>query len=143
MSAAAGLLLPALPAVVAVVLLALIVRVYATTPHLSAVTPIEAGTGPRVSIIVAARDEERHIRTAVASLLGQDYHDVELIVVEDRSHDQTGVILDAMAAKTPRLIVEHVTTLPVGWLGKNHALHRGATRATGEFLLFVDGDVHL
>ncbi|HEX7937586.1 MAG TPA: glycosyltransferase family 2 protein, partial [Gemmatimonadaceae bacterium] len=143
MSAAVGLLLPAVAAAIAVALVAVTLHVYARTPRLSSIAPVDPGIGPRVSIIVAARDEGRHIRTAVASLLRQDYHDVELIVVEDRSRDQTPAMLDAMAAKTPRLIVEHVTTLPAGWLGKNHALHRGATRASGEILLFVDGDVHL
>jgi glycosyltransferase involved in cell wall biosynthesis len=92
---------------------------------------------------VAARDEERHIRGAVAALLGQDYHDVELIVVDDRSSDRTGGILDTMAAKTERLAVVHIRELPAGWLGKNFALHTGAQRATGELFLFIDGDVML
>jgi len=143
MSATVGLLLPAIPAAIAVLALAITLRVYATMRQLADVTPAPAGAGPRVSIIVAARDEERHIRAAVAALLGQDYHDVELIVVDDRSTDRTGPILDAMAAKTERLSVVHIKELPAGWLGKNHALHVGAQRATGELLLFMDGDVML
>jgi hypothetical protein len=139
----AGLLMAAIPAVVAVGLLVLVLHVYARIPRLSDVAPATEGEGPRVSIIVAARDEELNIRTAVASFLGQSYHDVELIVVDDRSTDKTGAILDAMAAKTSRILVEHITELPDGWLGKNHALHRGAARATGDVLLFVDGDIIL
>ena len=140
---AAGVLVPAIPAVIALVSLAIIVRVYVTTRQLADVTPSPEGHGPRVSIVVAARDEERHIRGAVAALLAQDYHDVELIVVDDRSSDGTGGILDTMAAKTERLAVVHIRDLPAGWLGKNHALHVGAERATGALLLFMDGDVML
>ena len=63
--------------------------------------------------------------------------------MDDRSSDGTGAILDRMAAEHPRLRVIHLSTLPAGWLGKNHALARGAAVATGEWLLFTDADVVL
>lgn len=97
--------------------------------------------GPRVSIIVAARNEERNIREALTSLLRLSYPDYDLIVVDDRSEDGTGAVLDAMAAADPRLRVLHVGELPSGWLGKNHALWRGAGEASGELLLFTDADI--
>ncbi len=96
---------------------------------------------PRVSVIVAARNEERNIRTALSSLLGLDYPDYELIVVDDRSTDRTGVILKEMMSAAARLRVVHVAELPPGWLGKNHALWLGSKRATGELLLFTDADI--
>ena len=96
---------------------------------------------PRVSVITAARNEERNIREALGSLLALDYPDIELIVVNDRSEDGTGDILAQMAAAAPRLQVVQVTDLPAGWLGKNHALWRGAGRASGELLLFTDADI--
>lgn len=144
MSAAAGLqiVLPAVLSVVAVVSLALVWWVYHTIERLERVEP-QAAQGPRVSIIVAARNEAVHIRAAVASLLGQDYHDCELIVVDDRSSDGTGEVLDKLAAKTSRVGVAHIKELPPGWLGKNYALHTGARRATGDVFLFIDGDVIL
>ena len=40
-----------------------------------------------------------------------------------------------------RYVVEHVRELPAGWLGKPYAMARGAALATGEWLLFTDGDV--
>jgi hypothetical protein len=100
------------------------------------------GELPRVSVIVAARNEELEIRGALQSVLMQDYPNYEVLVVEDRSTDSTGAILEQIAAEYPRLHVEHVTGLPDGWLGKNHALYTGANRATGEMLLFTDADVN-
>ncbi len=95
--------------------------------------------GPRVSIIVAARNEARKIEPALQSLLRQDYANLELIVVNDRSEDETGQILDRRAG----IHAVHIRELPHGWLGKNHAQHVGAQRATGELLLFTDADVHM
>jgi cellulose synthase/poly-beta-1,6-N-acetylglucosamine synthase-like glycosyltransferase len=103
--------------------------------------PVPSGKLPKVSIIVPARNEERNIREALRSLLALDYPDYELLVVNDRSTDRTGQILDEMAAQAPRLKVLHVGDLPAGWLGKNHAMHFAAQQARGELLLFTDADI--
>jgi len=101
----------------------------------------ETLTLPRLSVVVPARDEGSTIGRAVGSLLAQDYPDLEIVVVDDRSSDGTGDVLRELAAKNPRLLVLRVDDLPAGWLGKNHALWRGAERANGEWLLFTDADV--
>ena len=82
---------------------------------------------PKVSVIVAARNEARKIERGLHSVLAQDYPNLEFIVVNDRSTDKTETILNRMAARDARLHVVHVTDLPNGWLGKNHAhaLRRG------------------
>jgi len=96
---------------------------------------------PSVSIIVAARNEEAHVEAAARSLLAQDYDDFEVLIVNDRSTDRTGEILQMLAAEMPRLTIVNVELLPPGWLGKNHALHLGAQKARGDLLLFTDADV--
>lgn len=96
---------------------------------------------PPVSVVVAARDEQRHIQVAVESLLQLDYEDYEVLVVDDRSTDRTRIILDELAARHANLSVMHIDQLPPGWLGKNHALYRGAEQAGGHYLLFTDADV--
>ncbi len=96
---------------------------------------------PQVSVIVAARNEERDIEVGLRSLLQLDYDDFEVLVVNDRSTDRTGEILDRIAGEYPALRVVHLSELPAGWLGKNHALYYGATRATGQLILFTDADV--
>ncbi|HZN54478.1 MAG TPA: glycosyltransferase family 2 protein [Candidatus Polarisedimenticolaceae bacterium] len=97
---------------------------------------------PRLSVIVAACDEEETIGPALETLLAQDYPELEIVVVDDRSRDATGRIADAAARRDPRLAAVHVSALPDGWLGKVHALDRGVAAARGDWLLFTDADVH-
>jgi hypothetical protein len=98
---------------------------------------------PRLSVVVACRNEEAAIRTALSSLLAQDYPRelFEVIAVDDRSEDATGAILRELGAAHPALRVARVDVLPPGWLGKTNALQRGAAAATGDWLLFTDADV--
>ncbi len=106
--------------------------------HFFSTPPPEA---PLVSIIVAARNEERRIHEAINSILGLDYPNMEVIVVDDRSEDGTGDILDRIAATSLVLKVIHIVELPSGWLGKNHALWIGSSMAEGDLFLFTDADI--
>ncbi|MDP2105831.1 MAG: glycosyltransferase family 2 protein, partial [Desulfobulbaceae bacterium] len=131
----------AIPILGVVLMIALdLMRGNRTIRDLSSV-PVIWGNLPRVSLIVAARNEARHIREALQSHLALDYPDYELIVVNDRSEDETGLILDDMAFHQPRLSVIHLDSLPPGWLGKNHALYLGAKQADGDLFLFTDADI--
>ena len=97
---------------------------------------------PLLSVIVPACNEAANIEATVESLLGQDYPNFELILIDDRSTDGTGEIIDRLAQRETRIRALHVITLPDGWLGKVHALDRGVHTAQGEWLLFTDADVH-
>jgi glycosyltransferase involved in cell wall biosynthesis len=105
------------------------------------VSPDAGPNPPRVSIIVAARNEERNLRQAITTLLNLSYANYELIVVNDRSEDATGKILAELSAETARLKVIQIQTLPQGWLGKNHALWAGSQHADGGLFLFTDADI--
>jgi glycosyltransferase involved in cell wall biosynthesis len=98
---------------------------------------------PKVSIIIPACNEERNIEEALQSVLHQDYQNLEILVINDRSIDNTGAILKRISEGDRRLRVAEISTLPQGWLGKNHALYFGAQQATGEILLFTDADIVL
>ena len=78
---------------------------------------------------------------ALRSVLDQQDVDLEIIVVNDHSSDRTGAIADAMAASEPRMKVIHNPALPPGWLGKCNAMQQAAAVATGEVILFTDGDI--
>ncbi len=110
-------------------------------PRLSERPAPEPDRWPRLSVIVPARDEADTIEPALRSLLGQDYPDLEIVVVDDRSTDGTGEIVDRLAGQDPRGVVLHLTELPEGWLGKVNAMNKGLARATGELVLFTDADV--
>lgn len=118
-----------------------IMRGNRTVVALRTISPNTPFDPPRVSVIVAARNEQRNIREALRSLLALSYPNYELIVVDDRSDDDTGTILDNLTVTNPRLKVIHIDALPPRWLGKNHALWVGANRAGGELLLFTDADI--
>lgn len=109
--------------------------------NLRDVKPLPNGKQPMVSIIVPACNEADTIEPALLSLLALDYDPLEIIVINDRSTDGTGEILTRLRQEDARLFVHDVTELPAGWLGKNHALHRGTELARGEFLLFTDADI--
>lgn len=97
---------------------------------------------PNLAVVIAARDEERKIRAALASLLQQDYPGLRVIAVDDRSSDGTSEILQQLAADEPRLEIIRIDQLPEGWLGKNHALQSGLLASDSDYVLFTDADVH-
>jgi glycosyltransferase involved in cell wall biosynthesis len=97
---------------------------------------------PSLSVISPACDEAETLREAARARLATDYPDVEFILVDDRSRDGTGAIVDELAAADPRVRALHVRELPEGWLGKVHAMDAGLRVARGEWILFSDADVH-
>ncbi|MCZ8515538.1 glycosyltransferase [Paenibacillus filicis] len=103
---------------------------------------------PIVSVIIAAKEEEASIADTVKHLLNQSYPRVEIIAVNDRSKDATGRKLDELRRWSEGkrdipipLRIIHITSLPSGWLGKNHALYQGYLQARGSYLLFTDADI--
>ena len=109
---------------------------------------------PLISVCVPARNEERNIRACVESLLAQDYPNLEVIVLDDRSTDRTPDILRELLSEadsllssrpgqTPALQIIPGSELPPDWAGKPHALHQAAAAARGEWLCFVDADTFL
>lgn len=97
---------------------------------------------PKLSILVPACNESDTIESSLGGLLRQEYPNLELIVVNDRSTDSTGEIIDRVAASDERVQAIHIEELPSGWLGKVHALHIASQHATGEWMLFTDADIH-
>jgi chlorobactene glucosyltransferase len=111
-----------------------------------------------ISVCVPARNEERNIRACVESILAQDYPNLEVIVLDDRSTDATPQILRQLLMESDglpsslkhhtssgraSLQIIHGTDLPKGWAGKPHALFQASAVARGDWLCFVDADTFL
>jgi chlorobactene glucosyltransferase len=115
---------------------------FATLPRLSRRTPslmsAPAGAGRLVSIIVPARNESAVIGTVVSSILATTYRPFELLIVDDRSTDDTAEVVERLADCRLRLI--RGAELPEGWFGKPWACFQGYQAAQGELLLFTDAD---
>jgi 4,4'-diaponeurosporenoate glycosyltransferase len=90
----------------------------------------------RVSVIIPARNEENNLGTLLSSIPRGDSGAFEVWVVDDASRDGT-----VEAAKSGGARVIRAPRAPAGWVGKNWACHRGALRAAGECLMFLDADV--
>lgn len=127
-----------------ILVLALITYRYARRrPHLRDYRPAE--TGPLVSVIIPARNEAPNIEPCVRSILAARYEPLEVIVVDDRSTDGTGDIVERLARSAEargRLRLVRGPELPPGWFGKQWAMVQGYRASEGALLLFADADTH-
>jgi glycosyltransferase involved in cell wall biosynthesis len=93
---------------------------------------------PSVSIIIPAYNEERHIEKCLESLLAQDYQDIEILIIDNGSKDNTPKIVERYVER----FRDKVRLLSM-WrnLGPGGGRNLGASNASGEILVFVDADM--
>jgi chlorobactene glucosyltransferase len=93
---------------------------------------------PVVSVVLPARNEQDNIQKCLDSLVRQDYHDYEIIAVNDCSTDATWEILHKIAASNSQreITIINLERKPSGWVGKNWACFQGYNRSSGQVLLF-------
>jgi len=111
--------------------------------RLSAAAPGSPADGPRVAIIVPARDESANIGACLAALLAQDYPRLAIVVVDDESTDDTAAIVRRLGTQDRRIVLMQSPPLPPGWTGKVNACAAGARAVAdaAEWLCFVDADI--
>lgn len=121
-------------------LLLFMIKSITISPKLEFIENIEKKF-PKISIILPARNEEKHIRHCIDSLLKQDYPDFEIILVNDESTDKTLEIMKEFEKSHPAKIkVVNVTHRDENWIGKNWACYQGYLKSNGNLLLFTDAD---
>lgn len=122
----------------------LALRVWRSLEHLQpdSLQPTDTPLPP-MSVVVAAKDEEGNIADCVASLLGQDYPDLQIVLVNDRSGDRTGEIIAQLADEHENVTALTIETLPADWCGKNHAMQQGLAAAKHDWLCMIDADCRL
>ncbi len=102
-----------------------------------------AAAPPRVSLLIPARDEETAIAAAIQTGLASRDVDLEVVVLDDHSTDQTAAIVTDWAAQDQRVRLIGGRELPAGWNGKQFACAQLAQSARHERLVFIDADVRL
>jgi glycosyltransferase involved in cell wall biosynthesis len=91
---------------------------------------------PRVSVVMPAYNAGRYIREAVASVLGQTEGDLELVVVDDGSTDDTAAIAATLGAADPRVRLVQQPNSGKPAIARN----RGIRESRGEIVCFLDAD---
>ena len=90
---------------------------------------------PQVSIIVPVHNAQATLRRCVNSILHQEFTDLELLLIDDGSTDDSGALCDEFAAQDERILVIHKENS-----GVSDARNLGLSRARGTYLQFVDSD---
>lgn len=90
---------------------------------------------PLISVIVPIYNVERYLEKCIASIVEQTYSNIEIILVDDGSTDNSSIICDEFAKNDHRIKVIHKD-----WGGVLSARKVGVNFATGEYLISVDGD---
>jgi len=104
--------------------------------------PVEQARNIPVSVLVTAHNEESALPACVESLLTQEYpvELTEIILIDDRSEDLTGAIMESYASDHDHVQVLHIDETPEEFSPKKYALTRGMNLATGEWIVTTDAD---
>lgn len=95
---------------------------------------------PSVSLLIPARNEEKNIAACLQSLSKQDYPELEIIVLNDHSEDQTAALVKDYSSTDKRISLMEGKALPDDWAGKNWACFQLAQKAKNEVFIFTDAD---
>jgi len=93
---------------------------------------------PKVSVVIPVYNVEKYLKRCLDSVINQTLRDIEIIIVDDGSKDDSGRICDEIMATDKRIKVIHQ---PNG--GTGFARNSGIKSATGEYVSFVDSDDYL
>jgi len=96
-----------------------------------------------ISVLIPVRNEEHTIHNILNDLVLQEYQNIEVLVFDDESNDNSVAVIEKHIKLDPRISLIRSTGLPAGWLGKNYACHTLSQHARGEYFLFLDADVRI
>jgi glycosyltransferase involved in cell wall biosynthesis len=112
-----------------------------SVPRIRDVDAPMPGSFPSLSVLVPAHNEGDAIEPALRSLLDQDYPNLKVVAIDDRSTDGTGAIIDRLSDEFDTLRALHIEERPEEWMGKIHAMKEGYAQTTGDWVLMTDADV--
>ncbi|WP_420316212.1 glycosyltransferase [Ekhidna sp.] len=95
-------------------------------------------TTDKLSIVIAAHDEEQNLRKLLPLLLKQSYDDFEIIVALDRCQDASETYLNSLDSDKLSWIT--IKDVPENWNPKKYALNEAISHSSGDWLIFIDAD---
>lgn len=95
----------------------------------------KSNSTPKVSIIIPVYNAQEYLQECIDSVLGQSFSNIEVVLVDDGSKDDSGKICDEYASKDGRVNVIHQANA-----GVSVARNKGIEAANGEWIMFVDSD---
>lgn len=95
---------------------------------------------PLISVLIPARNEEDNIRKCLMSLVDQDYKNIEILVLDDNSTDDTSKVIKRISKIHKNIKFLKGKPLPEGWTGKNYACYQLFKKSKGKYLFFTDAD---
>lgn len=102
----------------------------------------EGVSQPPVSVIVCAHNEEQNLKFLIDAISKQDYPNVEIIIIDDRSTDDTSFLLKELRNENPNIKVITVENVPLGFNSKKYGLTLGIKSAKSDVLIFTDADCY-
>lgn len=98
----------------------------------------------KLSVLIPARNEADRIARCINDLTNQSYPNLEIIVLNDNSTDETAAIVEEISKKDKRIRLVNGKPLPSdGWIGKHWACCQLVEEAKGDLILFIDADTSL
>jgi glycosyltransferase involved in cell wall biosynthesis len=97
----------------------------------------------KASVCIPARNEEQNIKNIINDVLNQTYKNIETVILDDNSDDNTYKTAASIAGKNKKITILTGKALSPGWTGKNWACHQLSQKAKGAILFFIDADVRL
>lgn len=101
------------------------------------------GDAPSVTVVVPFKDEGSLIASCLESILQQDYPDLQVLAVNDRSSDEGGDVVRGMRSEYPALQLREIEELPGDMFGKPHALHEATAELHSDYIIFLDSDFRM
>ena len=90
-----------------------------------------------ISVIVCAKNEEENVKKFIPLLINQNYHDFEIVIIDDASSDDTLEIFEAFEKQHSNIKLVKVENNEAFWGNKKFALTLGIKAAKNEYLLFL------
>ena len=93
-----------------------------------------------VSVIICAKNEAKNLKTFLPSIIGQDYTDFEIVLINDASNDSTLKVMKRFEKEHQNIKIVDVKSIEAFWGNKKYALTLGIKASTHDYLLFTDAD---